>query len=232
MVRPFVVAIDGPAGAGKSTVARRVADRLKGFRYLDTGAMYRAVTAWLLRFDRLDASEEEMAAAAEGLTLAGERLVVHGTDVTGEIRSAEVTAEVSAVSAVPRVRRVVQAKQRALKGRLVAEGRDIGSVVFPDAQVKVYLDASLPERARRRHAQFPEFSEEEYREKITRRDRLDSTRADSPLVCPPDAIAIDTTGLTIDEVVARIEALVHERLREDGTGPAPGYEGGDPGSSG
>jgi cytidylate kinase len=212
----FVVAIDGPAGAGKSTVARRVAERLKGFRYLDTGAMYRAVTAYLLRIDKQDATEEEMARAAEGLEVSGETLVVHDTDVTGDIRSAEVTADVSRVSAVPLVRRVVQRKQREVTGRLVAEGRDIGSVVFPDAAVKVYLDASLEERAERREKQLGHFSADEYRTQITRRDRLDSTREDSPLVQADDAVAIDTTDLTIEEVVTRIEALVRERLDTGG----------------
>lgn len=216
----FVVAIDGPAGAGKSTVARRVAERLEGFRYLDTGAMYRAVTAYLLRFDKRNASEEEMGRVAEGLVLDGERLLVHGEDVTGDIRSAAVTSEVSRVSAVPRVRRVVQAKQREVRGRLVAEGRDIGSVVFPEAAVKVYLDAALDERARRRHRQVPEFSKDEYRVQLERRDRLDSTRDDSPLVQAEDATLIDTTNLTIDQVVAKVEALVRERLRRGGRSAA------------
>jgi cytidylate kinase len=222
----FVVAIDGPAGAGKSTVARQVAERLPGFRYLDTGAMYRAVTAYLLRFDKLQASEEEWGRAADGLVLDGERLAVHGVDVTPDIRSAAVTAEVSRVSAAPAVRRAVQAKQRAVPGRVVAEGRDIGSYVFPRAQVKVYLDAALDERARRRSRQIPEFSPEEYRGRLAERDRLDSTRADSPLAQASDAVRIDTTTLTIAEVVAKVEALVRGRLsgKKD--------KGGDPGSKG
>jgi len=208
----FVVAIDGPAGAGKSTVARRVARRLTGFRYLDTGAMYRAVTAYLLRIDKLDASAEEMAEAARGLALSDGRLTVHGADQTDHIRSPEVTVHVSAVSAVPEVRRVIQGKQREVSGRVVAEGRDIGSIVFPDAGLKVYLDASLDERARRRHRQYPELAFDEYRDRIATRDRLDSSRADSPLVAPADAIVIDTSRLTIEEVVLKIEALVKERL--------------------
>ena len=175
--------------------------------------MYRAVTAYLLRIDKKDASDEEMEAAAEGLEVGDDSWTVHGTDVTSDIRSAAATAEVSRVSAVPKVRRVVQRKQRGMRGQLVAEGRDIGSVVFPDAAVKVYLDASLEERARRRHLEFPEFSEEEYREQIDRRDRLDSTRDDSPLVQADGAVAIDTTHLTINGVVEAIEALVNERLR-------------------
>jgi cytidylate kinase len=193
-----------------------VADRLEGFRYLDTGAMYRAVTAYLLRIDKQDATEEEMAQAAEGLEASGDTLVVHGTDVTPDLRSPEVTADVSRVSAVPLVRRVVQRKQREIGGRLVAEGRDIGSVVFPDAAVKVYLDAALDVRAERRRRQFGQLSADEYRIRIERRDRLDSTREDSPLVQAGDAVAIDTTDLTIEEVVARIEALVRERLVKGG----------------
>jgi cytidylate kinase len=229
MTEDFVVAIDGPAGAGKSTVARRVAGRLKGFRYLDTGAMYRAVTAYLLRFDKKDASEEEMGRVAEGLVLEGDRLLVHGVDVTKEIRSADVTAEVSRVSAVPRVRRAVQGKQRGVRGRLVAEGRDIGSVVFPKAAVKVYLDAALDERAKRRHLQVPEFSASEYKALIEKRDKLDSTREDSPLTKPADATLIDTTNLTIDQVVAKVELLVNERLRRGGRSAAGDKDKGSPG---
>jgi cytidylate kinase len=211
-----VIAIDGPAGAGKSTVARRVAEALKDFRYLDTGAMYRAVTAYLLRIEKLDVSEAEMASIAEGLELDGEILRVGGVDVTGGIRKPEVTAEVSRISAFPLVRRVVQRKQREQTGRLVAEGRDIGSVVFPDAQVKVYLDASLDVRAVRRERQFPDFDASEYRERIARRDEIDSTREDSPLVRAEDAYVVDTTHLTIDEVVATVLALVEERLDQGG----------------
>ncbi len=211
-ITDFVVAIDGPAGAGKSTVARQVAGRLEDFRYLDTGAMYRAVTAYLLCFDKLKTSEQEMAEVAEGLVLDGDKLILHGEDVTGDIRTARVTAEVSRVSAFPLVRRVVQAKQREERGRLVAEGRDIGSVVFPDAALKVYLDASLEERARRRHREFGDFSAEEHASQISRRDELDSTRADSPLMQAEDAVRIDTTDLTIEEVVNRIEALARERM--------------------
>ena len=205
-----------PKTAGKSTVARRVTAALEGFHYLDTGAMYRAVTAYLLRFDNKTASDEEMADISEGLEMDGDRLVVCGEDVTEVIRTPEVTADVSRVSAVPLVRRVVQRKQRERKGRLVAEGRDIGSVVFPDAALKVYLDASLEERARRRQEEFGHASPEEIRARIARRDELDSTREDSPLIQAKGAIAIDTTNLTIEEVVNKIVTLVKERMQSKG----------------
>ena len=214
-----MIAIDGPAGAGKSTVAQTVAERLDGFSFLDTGAMYRALTAYLIRIEKLDASEEEMAATAEGLVLDGDRLFVRGEEVTGLIRGAQVTAEVSRVSAYPLVRRVIQRKQREVRGRLVAEGRDMGSVVFPGAGLKVYLDASLQERARRRNAQHPEVSTREYEERISKRDALDSGREDSPLCQAPDAVRIDTTNLTAAEVVDVILALAKERMNQ---GDSPG----------
>ena len=213
----FVVAIDGPAGAGKSTVARAVARALDGFVYLDTGAMYRAVTAYLLQDGRATQSSEEMAAeemaqAANGLEQGDGRYVVHGDDVTDTIRTPEVTADVSRVSAVPAVRRIIQAKQRELTGRLIAEGRDIGSVVFPAAPLKIYLDAALDQRAQRRHREYPDTDAQAFAQTIERRDSLDSTRDDSPLMCPEDAVRIDTTKLTIEEVVEQVVALTRERL--------------------
>jgi cytidylate kinase len=218
----FVIAIDGPAGAGKSTVARAAAAKLDGFLYLDTGAMYRAVTAYLL-----ERPDEDLAAAAEGLELSGDRYLVHGIDVSDRIRSAEVTADVSRVAAVPAVRRVVQAKQRHATGLLVAEGRDIGSVVFPQAALKIYLDASLDQRSQRRHRDFPETGADDFAASISKRDHADSSREDSPLLCPEDALRIDTTKLTIEEVVEQIAALAFERmavLQGDGAGQ-PGSGG-------
>ncbi|MHC4959872.1 MAG: (d)CMP kinase [Planctomycetota bacterium] len=214
-----MIAIDGPAGAGKSTVARQVAERLDGFHFLDTGAMYRAVTAYLIRIDKLDAPEEEMARISEGLENDGETLLVDGVDVSGDIRTAQVTAEVSRVSAFPKVRRVIQRKQKEVKGSIVAEGRDMGSVVFPNALLKVYLDASLMERARRRAAEFPGHSQEETAALIAKRDAHDSGREDSPLVQADGAIHLDTTDLTIEEVVGNIVALVNERRGNQGDGP-------------
>jgi cytidylate kinase len=208
----FVISIDGPAGAGKSTVARAAAARLDGFRYLDTGAMYRAVTAYLLGSAASTQSESEMEAAAEGLVLDGDRYLVHGRDVTRALRTPEVTADVSRVSAVPKVRRVIQRKQREAEGLLIAEGRDIGSVVFPDAALKLYLDASLAQRAERRHRDYPETGAREFAATIEKRDTADATRDDSPLVCPADAIRIDTTKLTIEEVVEQVVALARERM--------------------
>ncbi|MHC4955893.1 MAG: (d)CMP kinase [Planctomycetota bacterium] len=213
----FVIAIDGPAGAGKSTVARAAAGKLDGFRYLDTGAMYRAVTAYLHRNGNREADAEAMAKAAEGLEWEADRYVVHGDDVTDDIRSPEVTADVSRVAAVPVVRRVVQGKQREAGGQLVAEGRDIGSVVFPQAQLKIYLDAALDQRAQRRHREYPDTPAEDFAGTIEKRDSADSSREDSPLVCPDDAVRIDTTKLTIEEVVGQVVALARERLHQAST---------------
>jgi cytidylate kinase len=208
-----VVAIDGPAGAGKSTVARAVADRL-GVTVLDTGAMYRAVTLACLHagIDLNDAEACTKIGAACTIVLGDDRTVtLDGVDVTRAIRTPEVTQAVSTVSAHPSVRRIMVAHQRAWAERhpvTVVEGRDIGTVVFPDAAVKVFLVASVEERARRRlldeEEQGRSPSLAELRADITRRDGLDSGREASPLRPADDAVRIDTTGRTIDDVVDEI----------------------------
>ena len=194
-----VVAIDGPAGAGKSTVAAAVAERL-GVERLDTGAMYRAV-AWAALERGVDpADEPAVAALAAELALTLEsRVLVDGTDVTAAIRSPEVGRAVSVVAALPAVRRQLVARQRAWvaeRGGAVVEGRDIGTVVFPEAPLKVYLTASEEERARRRHDEPPGG--------VARRDRIDSSRAASPLVQAPDARLLDTTGRSVEDVVEEV----------------------------
>ena len=206
-----VVAIDGPSGAGKSTVSRAVADAL-GLEVLDTGAMYRAATLVVLeRGVDIDNGDACAAAAASMELELGERAVLGGRDVTEAIRGPEVTAAVSSVSAHPAVRRILVARQREWvqeRSGGVVEGRDIGTIVFPDAAVKVFLTASDAERARRRHldeaAAARAVDVERVREELDRRDRLDSTREVSPLVAAPDALVIDTTARGVDDVVREI----------------------------
>jgi cytidylate kinase len=199
----MIVAIDGPAGAGKSTVARATADAL-GFTYLDSGAMYRAVGLMLLRHggaasDRAEEIEIEL----------GPRVIANGEDVTEAIRAPDVSEAASKVATNERVRAVLFEKQRELfsKGDWVAEGRDIGTVVAPDAEVKVFLTASPEERARRRAAELGVDAETVLRDQALR-DAQDSTREHSPLQVAPGAIELDTTGLDVDQVVARIVELV------------------------
>jgi len=201
----MVVAIDGPAGAGKSTVARAVADAL-GFTYLDSGAMYRCV-GLIAR----EQGREPADVAPELRIELGERVLCDGRDVTEAIRAPEVSEAASRVAADPRVREAVVAQQRRIvaTGDWVAEGRDIGTVVAPDAAVKVFLTASAEERARRRAAQIGADVATVLQEQ-TIRDERDTTRAHSPLVPAPDAIRLDTTGLTQDEVIARVAALVEQ----------------------
>ncbi len=202
----MVVAIDGPAGAGKSTVARAVAEAL-GFTYLDTGAMYRCVALASLR------SGGDAAAVAAGLTLSlGDQVLLDGEDVTDAIRSPEVSERASQVAAQPAVRRAMVAQQRALlaHGDWVAEGRDIGTVVAPDAKLKVFLTAAPEERARRRAAQIGADPATVHAEQ-TIRDQRDSSRAESPLRPAEGAFELDTTGLTLDQVVERVVELVPGR---------------------
>ena len=202
-----VVAIDGPAGAGKSTVGRAVAERL-GLHYLDTGAMYRAVTFAALRRG-VDPMDEEAVAALSGtveLLIEDRTVFVDGVDATIEIRGREVTSAVSAVAANPAVRAELVRRQRewvAEHGGGVVEGRDIGSVVFPDATLKLYITASPHVRAERRVAEIGGDVDEVARS-IVDRDRKDSTRADSPLVEASGAVVVDTSDLTIDAVVDQV----------------------------
>jgi cytidylate kinase len=198
----MLVAIDGPAGAGKSTVARAVA-RALGATYLDTGAMYRCVALARLR------GEADPAALDIAL---GDRVTLGGEDVTEAIRAPEVSAEASRVSADPAVREALVAQQRAIvaDGDWVAEGRDIGTVVAPDAEVKVWLTADPGERARRRAAQLGADLEDVLRDQ-RERDERDRTRRFAPMAKAPDAVEVDTTGLGIDEVVDRIVSLARTR---------------------
>ena len=203
----MVVAIDGPAAAGKSTVARALASTL-GFTYLDSGAMYRAAALAVL--ERGGAASE---AAARADIQLGERVLLDGRDVTDAIRTPKVTEAASRIAANPKVRAALARKQRELLGAgdWVAEGRDIGTVVAPDAPVKVYLTATADERARRRADELGADVETVMRDQALR-DAQDSTREHSPLRVAPGAVELDTTGLTVDEVVERIAALV-ERAR-------------------
>lgn len=222
----MIVAIDGPAASGKSTVARRLAERF-GLEYLDTGAMYRAIGVEALRRGidlddaealtalacdaRIEFRHDDGAALPTGIS-------IEGRDVTAEIRTPAADAAVSPVAVVPGVRRAMVEQQRrvaASKPATVLEGRDIGTVVFPDADVKVFLTASAEERARRRALDMErrgvDMSVEEVRHKIEHRDMIDSTREASPLTRAEDAVVIDTTAMTIDEVVCAIGRLIEEK---------------------
>jgi cytidylate kinase len=219
----LVITIDGPAGSGKSTVARRLADRL-GATFLDTGAMYRAITLAAVR-DGVDLSDERQLIqvvekhqfnfeAAQGKMLVS----IDGQNVTEAIRDSELTAKVRFTAAAPQVRQRMVAMQRAFAAKhtkIVTEGRDQGTVVFPDANVKFYLTADATERAKRRKAELDSKGEqadlEQIRQAIETRDRSDENRAVGPLKPAPDAVAIDTTGLTIEQVVERVYRDVEER---------------------
>jgi cytidylate kinase len=202
-----VIAIDGPAGSGKSTVARALAAEL-GLDYLDTGAMYRSVAFAALRRGVDPADVEPVARVARNVELeVADRVLVDGVDATVEIRGPEVTRAVSAVAANPEVRHQMVLRQREWaneRGGGVIEGRDIGSVVFPDAVLKVYLTASDEERARRRSKEVTDLDYDTVAADIARRDTVDSTRAASPLTVADGATVIDTTGRSVDDIVADI----------------------------
>lgn len=207
-----MIAIDGPAGSGKSTVARAVAERL-GLEYLDTGAMYRAVAFAVLRAggDPADAAFAASVARTIALEVEPGRVTVDGADATVEIRGPAVTRAVSAVAANPDVRAELVARQRdwaARRGGGVLEGRDIGTVVFPDAELKVYLTAEPDERALRRAREAVDLDYDAVAADLTRRDRIDSTRRADPLTAAEDAVRIDTTGLSVAEVVAAVTGLL------------------------
>lgn len=209
-----VVALDGPAGSGKSTVARAVAARL-GFDYLDTGAMYRAVAFEAIRrgADPQDAARIGEIARQMDLDVS-ERVIVNGADATVEIRGPEVTRAVSAVAGHPEVRSEMVLRQREwADGRagVVMEGRDIATVVFPSAEVKVFLTASETARAERRSKEMLASDYNDVAADMVRRDRADSTRAASPLAAAPDAVVIDTTDLTSEQVVDKVLALAEVR---------------------
>ena len=200
-----VIAIDGPAGSGKSTVARALAERF-GLDYLDTGAMYRSVTFAALRRGIDPADAEIVARVARDVTidLQPETVVVDGADATIEIRGPEVSRAVSIVAAIPAVRTEMVRRQRAWvadRDGGVLEGRDIGSVVFPDAELKVYLTADPEVRAQRRSKEVTDLDYETVAADLARRDALDQGREVSPLAETPDAFLVDTTGLTVDEIV-------------------------------
>lgn len=220
----MIVAIDGPVGSGKSTVGRRLAERL-GYRYVDTGAMYRALAWKALRGGLpLDDAEALTALAEQSeITLAGEtslRVLIDGDDVTDDIRSPEVSRATSLISTLAGVRRALVAQQRRVvgEGNAVVEGRDIGTVVFPQADVKFYLDARVEVRAHRRwqeeRARGRQITFDDVLRQTRERDRRDAEREASPLRPAPDAIIIDSSDLTVDEVVQRMVDIIHQRARQ------------------
>lgn len=216
----LVVALDGPSGSGKSSTSRGVADRL-GLRYLDTGAMFRAMTWWMLQHE-VDVHDAAAVAARvdEPVLVSGTdplvpTIAVDGTDVATAIRGDEVTGAVSPISAVPQVRARLLELQREIigAGGIVVEGRDIGSVVAPEAQVKVYLTADAGARALRRAAEEGGSDVAATRESLLARDKIDSSRATAPLVVPEGSVHIDTTDLTLEQVIDQVVALA-EAVRE------------------
>lgn len=230
MVRSVVVAMDGPSGSGKSSTSRGVADRL-GWSYLDTGAQFRAITAWMLNHG-VDVHDPAAVAARVGepVVLSGTdplapTITVDGEDVAEAIRSEAVTAAVSPVATVPEVRARLLSLQRSIiaaaleSGGIVVEGRDIGSVVWPEAEVKLYLTADAAARAARRAAENGHDSVAATEADLLRRDAIDSSRANAPLVVPEGATHLDTTPFTLDEVIGQVVAIIDQAVITAG---APG----------
>jgi len=221
MSHPFIIAIDGPSGSGKSTLGRMLAREL-GLLYIDTGSMYRAVALAVIESSTNETDDVSVGTLAEkiDIDLAGDpdslRVTLSGRDVSDRVRDEDVTNMSSIISTIPGVRRAMVKRQRELGKRgAVLNGRDIGTVVFPDAGVKFFLDAAPEERAERRLAEErehnPAATYEQTLVDITERDRRDTTRADSPLVAADDAIVIDSTGQPIQEVFERMLTIVRER---------------------
>ena len=216
-----IVAIDGPAGAGKSTLAKRVAEKL-GFVYINSGAMYRAVALWALRLNigLNDMHRLEQLAIAANIELRSseDRVILNGEDVTDAISDSAVAAAASKVSAVPGVRRALLERQRSMaeQNSVVMEGRDIGSVVFPGAQVKIFLDAEPEERARRRALEMQDSGHDADMATVAggilERDMRDRIRREAPLLQAPDAELVDTTGMSLDEVEDTVLKIVRERV--------------------
>ena len=211
--RSLIIAIDGPGGSGKSTVARSVARRL-GFTYIDSGAMYRAVALWALRLgmDLDDLHRLEQLAKEARIELPGDRVLLNGEDVSAEIRTPQVSNAASRVAAQPGVRRAMREEQRRIgsAGPSVMEGRDIGTVVFPDAKVKIFLDAQPEARAQRRASELGAAVEDVARD-LDARDQRDRSRAEAPLTQAPDAEYLDTTHLTLTQVEEAVLKLVRDR---------------------
>jgi CMP/dCMP kinase len=220
----MIIAIDGPAGAGKSTIAKELARRLH-YLYIDTGAMYRAI-AWKVLQDEIeleDIARIGLIAAESRIELQGSvdelRVRIDDRDITAEIRTPQVSQTASIVSAIPAVRRALVAQQQEMGrvGNIVMEGRDIGTIVFPDAEVKIFLDASTEARANRRFAEDAQkgiaASVEETRAAIVSRDERDSSRADSPLAQADDAIYIDSSSFTVEEVIAQVMQIIEAQSK-------------------
>lgn len=221
MDHPLIIAIDGPSGSGKSTLGRMLA-RALGLLYIDTGSMYRAVALAVIESTVNESDDVAVGSLAEriDIDLGGDpdslRVSLDGKDVTERVRAEDVTHVSSIVSTIPAVRRAMVRRQRELGQRgAVMNGRDIGTVVFPDADVKFYLDADIRERAERRLTEEREINQDATYEQtladITERDARDTTRADSPLIAAEDAIIVDSTGMAIDDVFAKMMMIVRER---------------------